>query len=501
VDNVNPIAPTADSSSTVANVSPVTTVRGADALKEQPATVAPPASAKAATSIVPKVVTKPDTKTAKNSQRSRPLIIALVALTIVVCGVLAWWFTRAPAVPAVLVQYAPLVRTLQFSARVATTSRVEVGSTMTGRVVQVLVMEGADVKKGDELIRLEIDELRAALGQAEASENQANARLVGLRSTGRRVVDAAVAQADSLVVKAQAELGRMQALAAKGFMSQTRLDEARSTATVANAQRASAVAQSAANRGTEVAQARAQVAVSHAASAAASARLSQGVVIAPADAKVLTRLVEPGQIVQPGGALFSLALAGPLQLVAQVDERYLEQLRIGQPASVVADAFPSQRFAARVQLIAPVVDAQRGAIQVKLSVPGQPPAFLREDMTLSIEVETARRNRALVIPVEALHGDEAATMATVMIERNGHAEERTVRVGIRTLKSAEIVEGLVQGEMVLTGALLKQGSRVRGQVPTAVGATSSAAGSGNDVGKGETKGQSTKGSSGTGGMP
>jgi multidrug efflux pump subunit AcrA (membrane-fusion protein) len=109
---------------------------------------------------------------------------------------------------------------------------------------------------------------------------------------------------------------------------------------------------------------------------------------------VLARTVEPGQIVQPGRALLSLSLAGALQLEAQVDERYLEQLLVGQPASVVADAFPGQRFAARVQSIAPLVDAQRGAIEVKLALPQRAPDFLREDMTLSVEVETARRERA-----------------------------------------------------------------------------------------------------------
>ena len=514
MDNVNPVAamplaPSADSNSAPANASPVTAgaVDGERVLKDEPTKVEPPANANAKPdkTPVPKAPVKPDSKSVQNPQRSRLIIGALIALAVIVVGVLIWWFTRAPTVPAVTVRFAPLVRTLQFSARVATTSRVEVGSTMTGRVVQVLVMEGAEIKKGDALIRLESDELRAALGQAEAGENQANARLAGLRSTGRSVADAVVAQADSVMVKAQAELGRTQDLAARGFLSQARLDDARSSVTVAEAQRASAAAQSAANRGTDLVQARAQVAVSHAASAAASARLAQGVVSAPADAKVLTRLVEPGQIVQPGRALFSLALAGPLQLVAQVDERYLEQLRIDQPASVVADAFPRERFAARVQLIAPVVDAQRGAIQVKLSVLEQPPAFLREDMTLSVEVETARRERALVVPVEALQGDEASSTATVLVERDGRAEERTVRVGIRTLKSAEIVEGLAEGDLVLTGALAKSGSRVRAQVQASAsnpaGAADSSKGGGKEVSHGTSKNKPTKASSGSGGMP
>ncbi|MDH4053706.1 MAG: biotin/lipoyl-binding protein, partial [Rubrivivax sp.] len=128
------------------------------------------------------------------------------------------------------------MRTLQFSARVATASRVDVGSTLTGRVRQVAVAEGALVRQGDVLVRLESDELRAALAQARAAESQAAARLAGLRSTGRSAAQAAVAQAASVLVAAQADLERTRDLVAKGFLSEARLDEARRAVAVAQAQ-------------------------------------------------------------------------------------------------------------------------------------------------------------------------------------------------------------------------------------------------------------------------
>jgi HlyD family secretion protein len=201
------------------------------------------------------------------------------------------------------------------------------------------------------------------------------------------------------------------------------------------------------------------LALASAARAAAAARLDQAVLRAPADARVLARAVEPGQIVQPGRALFTLALAGPLQLVAQVDERYLEQLQVGQVASVLADAYPTQRFTARVLSIAPLVDAQRGAIEVKFSV-AQPPAFLREDMTLSVEVETARREQALVVPADALRGDTPAGQS-VWLALDGRVQARAVRLGLRTLAAAEIVDGLSAGDVVLLGPAPQPGKRVR----------------------------------------
>ena len=401
--------------------------------------------------------------------RRRSIIVVLALAAILVVG-LVGWATRVPVVPATSVQAAPLVRTLQFSGRVATLSRVDVGSTMTGRVLEVAVAEGAHVTKGEALVRLESGELRAALEQAQASERQAAARLTGLRSTGRSGAQATLAQADSVLVAAQADLQRTRDLVAKGFLSEARLDDAQRGSAVARAQQAAARAQSAANadQGTDVTQAQAQLAVTASATAAARARLDQAVLSAPADARVLARLVEPGQIVQPGRALLSLALAGPLLLVAQVDERFLEQLQVGQLASVLADAFPNQRFSARVQSISPLVDAQRGAVEVKFSLPQAPPAFLREDMTLSIEVETARRDTALVVPASALRGDGSSATATVLVERDGRAEARKVRLGLRTLEAAEVLDGLAAGDTVLLGTTAQPGQRVRADLKTSV---------------------------------
>ena len=410
----------------------------------------------------------------------RRSLLFLAVLAAILAVLLVWWLSRVPSVAAVSLRLAPLLRTLQFSARVATFSRVDVGSTLTGRVLEVAVDQGAQVSKGEVLVRLESDELRAALAQALASERQAAARLAGLRSTGRRATQAAVTQADAVLAAAQSDLQRTQSLLNKGFLSAARLDEVRRVADVARAQLDSARAQNVANseQGSEIVQAQAQLALASAATGAAQARLAQAVLTAPADARVLARLVEPGQIVQPGRALLSLALAGPLQLVAQVDERYLEQLRVGQTASVLADAFPSQRFPARVLSISPLVDAQRGAVEVKFSLPQAPPAFLREDMTLSVEVETARRAAALVVPVDALRGDQAADTAVVLVEHDGRVEERQVRVGLRTLEAAEVLAGLKAGETVLRNSALKPGSRVRAVIAETTLAAAAAPGLG-----------------------
>ena len=436
-------------------------------------------------------------------RRAALLLGAVLVLASLVFAGVSWW--RGPQVEVIEVRRAPLVRTLQFSARVATLSRVDIGSTLTGRVEQVQVREGDAVQAGQVLVQLEGDELRAALAQAEAAEQQARAALAGRRGSGRTTAQATQAQADATQRAASAALVRAQQLVAQGFYSGAQLDEARRASDVAQAQARSARAQvqASGDTGTDVAQAQAQLDVARAAASAARARLAQASLRAPLDARVLVREVEPGQIVQPGKALLSLALAGPTQLVAQVDERFLDQLRPGQNAAVVADAFPGERFAARVLSLAPAVDAQRGAIEVKFALAdGTPPAFLREDMTLSVEVETGRRDNALVLPQSALRplvaggagapapnaapnaevpdaeGSAAAVAVAVataapqgaarevLVVQGGRTQLRSVRLGLHTLGAVEVLDGLAEGEQVLERSAgadgkVRAGQRVR----------------------------------------
>lgn len=407
---------------------------------------------------------------------SRPWWIAGLVLVCAGAAITAWRL-QPVTVPAWVVQAAPLQRSLQFSARISSRARVELGATVTGRVASVTAQVGDRVKAGDVLLTLEADDAQAALAQALATAQQADARLVGLQQSGRRVADSNVAQAQATLANAQAERVRTDALVAQGFLSEARRDDSQKATALAQAQLASAQAlQAALGAGpasgsadhgrpllaTDVQQAQAQRSAALAGVAAARARLAQTVIQAPTEALVLERLAEPGQIVQPGRALLSLALHTPLELVAQVDERYLEQLAPGQSAQAMADAFAGQRLAATVSRIAPVVDAERGAVEVRLRLTEAPPAHLREDMSFSVAVDTGRRAAALSLPLAALvTGPDHRLQAWVLSD--GQARLRTVQTGLRTLQAVEVTAGLKAGDIVLlpTGTPLRDGQRVR----------------------------------------
>lgn len=392
--------------------------------------------------------------------RSR-LLGALAAGLAILAAAWALGPGRAVTAESVTVQAAPLVRSVVVAGRVASESRVFLGSTVTGRVSQVRVREGAPVRAGELLVQLEDAEARAALQQAQAALAGAQARLDSQRGLTATVAEQQWAQARANAEAASAELQRHESLFRQGFIGQARLDEVRRTATVAASQRDAAQVQAQANaRGPELAQALSRVAEARAVLELARSRLALTRIVAPADGTVLARAAEPGQIVQPGARLLEMSLAGPVLLVAQVDERYLSQLAVGQQAAVVADAFPGQALAARVTSIAPGVDAQRGAVEVKLA-PASVPAFLKSDMTLSIEIVTARREQALVLPAQALRAG-----SKVLVAEDGRAVEREVRAGIRTLEAVEIVDGLRAGQTVLTDPRIAPGQRVRA-VPAA----------------------------------
>lgn len=381
--------------------------------------------------------------------RTRLWLAAAVVVAAVIAVVLALRL-RPPLVDVVTADEGPLVQTVLFSARVATPSRVDLGSTVTGRVAEVKVQAGQSVTRGSVLIQLETDEPEAALAQAVAGEIQARARLAGLLATVRPSAKAAIDQTEAAARATDAEWARVRALVGQGFLSESRLDDARRAADVARAQLAAAQAQAlaVADGGADLRQAQAQLDLARATVQAAQARVAQTRVVAPADARVLQRLVEPGQIVQPGKALLNLALTGPVQIVALVDERYLQSLRPGQAATAVADAFPERRFAARLATLAPLVDAQRGTVEVKLDVEPPTPDFLREDLTLSVEVETARRERAVALPAAAVTPDTDG-QSMVRVVRDGHIAQQAVTTGLRTLDAVEITAGLRAGDLVV----------------------------------------------------
>ena len=384
------------------------------------------------------------------------VLIALVAL-----AVFAMSRPRTVTVDVLTMTPADVQTSVVASGRVLALARVDVGATLTGRVERVLLREGARVKPGDPLVQLERSELEATVAQAQASAEQARARVAAVATLALPTAQAAVQQARANLTVAEREAVRARDLFEKKFVSQSRVDDAERQLALARSQLSSAAAQQQAQEksGADAQQARSALAAAEAALKAAQVRLDQATVKAPAEGVVLERAVEPGDIIQPGRRLMTLVLDGPLRLSAQVDEKNLPLLRPGAMAVAAADAFPDLRFPAEVSFVAPGVDAARGTVELRLTV-ADPPAALKSDMTVSIEVPGPLLKQALVIPADAVRQLQTSAPWVVVL-RDDEAVRVPVKLGVRTQGRVSVEDGLKAGDGLILTRGIEPGARVR----------------------------------------
>ncbi len=361
-----------------------------------------------------------------------------------------------------------LVQTVVASGRVTTPQRVSIGAVITERIARIPVNEGQSVARGDVLIALDDRDERAAIAQAEAAVAQAEARIRQLREVGLPAAEQSLTQAQANLVLATHQYERAQDLKAKGFVTQSALDDAKRNLDVAKSQLDAARLQVASNRptGSDFLVAQTALAQARATLAAAQAKLDQTVLRAPLAGTLIARKVEPGDVVQPGKELMVLAPVGETQIVVQIDEKNLSQLKLSQKAMGSADAYPRERFAAELFYINPGIDALRGSVEVKLRVP-EPPSYLRQDMTVSVDIEVGRRTDAVVVPSAAVF-DAASAQPWVLAIEGGRAVRRAVTLGLKGEGRDEVTTGVAPGDRLVadSSAGIHAGQRVRGTTAT-----------------------------------
>jgi HlyD family secretion protein len=388
------------------------------------------------------------------------LAVALLAAVLLATLAVRWWRGTAVAVETVIRR--DFVQSVVASGHVETAHRVEVGSQITGTVVRVPVNEGQSVKVGDILVELEAAELDAAERQAVVAVAQAQGRRRQMREVQAPVAEQSLREAEANLANARSLLRRNQELAQKGFISRAALGEFDRAVAVADSQVKSTQRQLATARpaGSDYSLANAAVAEARANADLAGARADYAVIRAPVGGTLIGRNIEVGDVVQAGKVLMTLSPVGRTQLVVEIDEKNLRLLVLGQNALASPDAYPQMRFAADLAYINPGINALTGAVQVKLDVPS-PPAELRQDMTVSVDIAVARRPSAMLIPASVVHDGEGVA-AWVLLLENGRSVRRSVRLGLRSGGYAEVLDGLSEGDAVIPASLaIAAGARVR----------------------------------------
>ena len=398
-------------------------------------------------------------------QHGGKLLLGLLAL-LLGAALLRWWM--GPQVQTEVVQRRDLLQTVVATGRVETPHRVDIGAQITGTVARVPVAEGQVVKAGDVLIELVGAELRSAQRQAELAVTQAQGRLRQLNDLQGPVVQQTLRQAQASLDTARASWQRSLALFEQGFIGQAALDESRKALALAEAQVLAAQKQVASTQagGAEHSLAVGAVAEAQANAEVVSAKARYAVIKAPVSGQLIGRNVEVGDVVQAGKVLMTLSPEGATQLVVQIDEKNLRLIALGQQALASADAYPQQKFKAQVAYINPGINAQTGAVEVKLDVL-ESVQTLRQDMTVSVDMEVARKPQALALQVSQISDINGAAPWVWLLE-GGHAQRRSVRLGLRGGAWVEVLDGLREGDAVITppnasSNALREGQRVRAQ--------------------------------------
>jgi len=308
-----------------------------------------------------------------------------------------------------------------------------IGPVHEGRLVRLYAGQGANVKKGQKLADLE----SADIDQAEADYLKALAD-----------AENALRTSAAEVKNAQATYDRTKLLFEKTITAGKNLQAAEHDLEVAKANAASSVA------GTKAALTAARRhllilglresdvdALANKSSLAAVFSLT-----APIDGIVVERNATIGATVGSDANLFKIIDLSRVWIDANVFEKDLDRVRLGQEVKVTVTAFPGATFSGRVILVSSVVDPETRSVKVRTEVPN-PDGRLKPDMFANVQIITDLHRTAISIPQSAVLNDGGKTV--VFVSDGTGFKERSVTAGLQDNDRVEIIEGLAAGDKVV----------------------------------------------------
>ena len=290
----------------------------------------------------------------------------------------------------------PIVDAVKATGRIEAVQAVELKSDEQGRITALLFHEGQYVARGTPLVRIDDSMLRAQAERADADRDLAQQQLARVRKLREQ-----------------------------------------NAAPPADLERAEAAARSAS-----------------AALSLLQLQIARSVVRAPFAGVVGQRFVSVGDYVTTQSPLLTLQTVDPQRAVIEVPERHAASLRQGQTVEFTVAAEPQRKFAARVDFIDPVVDNTNRTITVKGLAPNRD-RLLKPGMFIEARLATAVREKAVVIPEDAIQPLRTANIAWVV--ENGKASRRVVQLGVRSAGFVEVLSGVKAGELVVVGGLERMG--------------------------------------------
>lgn len=340
-----------------------------------------------------------------------------------------------------------LVRVVSAPGVIEPLQKVDISAQVSARIVAMPYREGARVKKGDVIVRLDADDLNASLESAKAQLRSEEARLAGAQASMENMTQ---------------ELGRKRELFSSKDISKSELDTAeaeysRSVSTFNQVTHAISIAKANISR--------------------AEKNKSYTTISSPFDGVVTSAAAEEGELVvvgtlnNPGSVIMQVADLNSMIVKAKVDETNIAPVKIGQRAKVYINAFPNRTFGGVVQTIQPlrIVDRDNTAYfmtEIKLEIPED--VVVYSGMTGNVDIEVETFSNVVKVPsqavverlVEELPADAVRDGAVdrnkkwarvVYAYENGKARVFPVAVGPSDLTDTVILKGLEESTKIIVG--------------------------------------------------
>ncbi|MFK7746423.1 MAG: efflux RND transporter periplasmic adaptor subunit [Roseobacter sp.] len=324
---------------------------------------------------------------------------------------------RAASVGVETVSIQNIAETVPLFAEVVTSREGTIASRIAGTVDQVLVLEGAAVQEGDVLVTLDTELLSILARQADARLAEAKA---------------GITTAESRVDRATNALARIEGLRDTTSFSTSRFDEAQSDFFQA--------------RGL-LAEAQARVKTAEATLAETRYQLERAEITAPFSGIVLDVNTNPGEFISSGASVVSLLDTQAFEVEASVPSKYIGVL--SQGLAVEGATETGAPLDMRVRVLLPIEDTATRTRPVRFTseqLIQMDTLAIGQSITVSIPISAPRD--VLSVPKDALV--QARGGWTVFVAADGKAQPRTVQIGVALGDQFEVLDGLVEGEVVVT---------------------------------------------------
>ncbi len=368
----------------------------------------------------------------ESNPRIRPLAIGIFALVLAAAAI--WWLTRPKGIEVRTTVAREISAAggdhtvLNASGYVTARRAATVSSKVTGKVVEVLIEEGMQVKEGQTVARLDDTNVKASLAVARAQLESARAALEETRAQ---------------LKQANQEFQRITELAKKNIASQSDLDVAEANAKSLQA---------------HLAQQQVDVTVAERNVAMWEQNLDDMIIRSPFNGIVTTKDAQPGEMISPVSAGGGFTRTGigtivdmeSLEIEIDVNESYINRVQAGQPVEATLDAYPDWKIPCHVIAIIPTADRQKSTVKVRVGFNKLDPRILPE---MSVKVafrETggaATANRTVLVPKSAVQNRDGRDV--VFVVQSGRAERRAVTVIDTQGDDSVLSAGVSAGENVV----------------------------------------------------